>query len=101
MLIKKKSKAPTATSTEKPLTNPDDIINSLNYWLHEQINFLRQKEVTRWYFSKIDSILKLVPGSEKKYLPEAAKSNINNFHIEIVNAGEKTILVRFRPPQIV
>ena len=96
----RKPKAPTATSTEKLLTNPDDIINSLNYWLHEQISFLSQKKVTRWYFSKIDNLLKLAPGSAKKHLPEAMKSSINNFRIEIVNAGEETILVRFCPPQI-
>lgn len=96
----RKPKAPIATSTEKPLTNPDDIINSLHYWLHEQTNFLGQKKVTRWYFSKIDNLLKLVPGSEKEYLSEAIKSSVNNFRIEIVNEGEKTILVRFCHPQI-
>ena len=97
--IRKREASPEVPD-EKLLTKCDDINNSLYYWLNEQTNFLSQKKVTRWYFSKIDNLLKLVPGSAKKYLPEVIKSNINNFRIEIGNEGEETILVSYRPPQI-
>lgn len=87
-----------ATSTEELLTDPDDIINSLHYWLNEHTAFLRQKKETRWYFNLIDNHLKLAPGSAKKYLTEAINNSIRKFHIEIVNEGEKTILVRYYNP---
>ncbi len=98
--IRKREASP-ETPDEELLTDANDIIGSLYHWLSPQSSYLEQEKVPkRWFFRTIDDALKLAPGSAKKYLTEVLKNNVENFRIEIGNEGEETILVRYRPPQI-
>ena len=92
----RKSKAPPATSTEKLLTDPGDILNKIIWWLGKQKNYVirqgRAELSLTWHFDIVDKELSLSPGSAKEHLPEIFEGDLCPFPVKILNKGPKTIM---------
>jgi hypothetical protein len=84
---------------QKVLTDKDDILNKLNWWLGQQQCFVREQtednKLVTWHFSLIDKNLGLSPGSAKKFLPVMLSTKHKVIHFAICNEGKETISIRY------
>jgi len=84
---------------QEVLIDKDDIFNKLQWWVGQQLRFVREQtednKLVTWHFSVIDKRNNLSPGSAKKFLPVIFSTNPKLFPITLLNKGEKTIAIRY------
>ena len=85
--------------SQEVLTDKDDIFNKLQWWVGQQLQFVKdqtkENKVVTWHFSVIDKKNKLSPGSAKKFLSAFFNTEPKLFPITLLNKGEKTIAIRY------